>query len=214
MRYTLLSGGKRLRPALVLETCRALGGRVWTALPAACAVEYIHTYSLIHDDLPAMDDDDVRRGRPSNHRVFGEATAILAGDALQAAALQIKLRQLDAWNEGRRRVARCYLEGLAGTELELPVEEPGRKHVYHLFVVRHPRRDRIRELLAREGIATGLHYPVPLHLQKAYAHLGIRPGSFPEAERWASTCLSLPMFPELDSDSIQRVCNALVHATR
>jgi geranylgeranyl diphosphate synthase type II len=95
MRYTLLSGGKRIRPTLVLETCRALGGRTRMALPAACAVEYIHTYSLIHDDLPAMDDDDVRRGKPSNHRVFGEATAILAGDALQAAAFGALARTPD-----------------------------------------------------------------------------------------------------------------------
>lgn len=95
MRYTLRAGGKRIRPLLVLETCRALGGRLSTALPAACAVEYIHTYSLIHDDLPAMDDDDLRRGKPSNHRVFGEATAILAGDALQAAAFEALARTPD-----------------------------------------------------------------------------------------------------------------------
>jgi geranylgeranyl diphosphate synthase type II len=88
MRYTLFNAGKRLRPQIVLEVCRALGGRAQDALPAACALEYIHTYSLIHDDLPAMDDDDVRRGRPSSHRKFDEATAILAGDALQAAAFE------------------------------------------------------------------------------------------------------------------------------
>jgi geranylgeranyl diphosphate synthase type II len=86
MRYTLFNAGKRLRPTLVLETCAALRGERRNALPAACAIEYIHTYSLIHDDLPAMDDDDMRRGKPSSHRKFGEATAILAGDALQAAA--------------------------------------------------------------------------------------------------------------------------------
>ncbi len=86
LRYTLFNAGKRLRPRLVLAACRALGGDLRNALPAACAVEYIHTYSLIHDDLPSMDDDDFRRGRPSSHRRFGEATAILAGDALQAAA--------------------------------------------------------------------------------------------------------------------------------
>ncbi len=86
MRYTLFNAGKRLRPTLVLEACKALGGDLRNAIPAACAVEYIHTYSLIHDDLPAMDDDDFRRGKPSSHRKFGEAAAILAGDALQAAA--------------------------------------------------------------------------------------------------------------------------------
>jgi geranylgeranyl diphosphate synthase type II len=95
MRYTLFNAGKRLRPALTLEVCRALGGDLRNAFPAACAVEYIHTYSLIHDDLPAMDDDDERRGKPSSHVKFGEATAILAGDALQAAAFEAVARTPD-----------------------------------------------------------------------------------------------------------------------
>jgi len=82
MRYSLLAGGKRLRPILCLAASRAAGGNETAALPAACAVECIHTYSLIHDDLPCMDDDDFRRGRPTNHQVFGEAVAVLAGDAL------------------------------------------------------------------------------------------------------------------------------------
>ena len=86
MRYSVFGGGKRLRPALAIMACEALGGSRVDALPAACALEMIHTYSLIHDDLPSMDDDDFRRGRPSCHRAFDEATAILAGDALQAEA--------------------------------------------------------------------------------------------------------------------------------
>ena len=95
MEYSLLAGGKRLRPVLVLETCRMCGGDVEKAIPFACALEMIHTYSLIHDDLPAMDDDDLRRGRLTNHKVYGEATAILAGDALQMEAFtQITSAQL------------------------------------------------------------------------------------------------------------------------
>ena len=82
MRYSLLAGGKRLRPILCLAAARAAGGSETLALPSACAVECIHTYSLIHDDLPCMDDDNFRRGRPTNHRVFGEAVAVLAGDGL------------------------------------------------------------------------------------------------------------------------------------
>ena len=89
MDYSLLAGGKRLRPLLVLMACEACGGTVEAALPAACAVEMVHTYSLIHDDLPAMDDDDLRRGRPTNHKVFGEAMAILAGDALLTLAFEV-----------------------------------------------------------------------------------------------------------------------------
>lgn len=89
LRYMALGGGKRLRPAIVCGTCVALGGSMQAALDPAAAVEYLHTYSLIHDDLPAMDDDDLRRGRPSCHAAFDEATAILAGDAMQALAFEV-----------------------------------------------------------------------------------------------------------------------------
>src|SRR5690349_765978 len=89
MRYSLLAPGKRLRPLLVLMASEACGGQDAAALPAACAVEMIHTYSLIHDDLPAMDDDDLRRGLPTCHKKFGEALAILAGDALLTLAFQV-----------------------------------------------------------------------------------------------------------------------------
>ena len=88
MSYSLLSGGKRIRPVLVLETCRLFGGSIEAALPLACGLEMIHTYSLIHDDLPCMDDDDLRRGKPTNHKVFGEASAVLAGDGLLTAAFE------------------------------------------------------------------------------------------------------------------------------
>ena len=89
MEYSLLAGGKRIRPILTLETCRLCGGEAEAALPFACAVEMIHTYSLIHDDLPCMDDDDLRRGRPTCHKVYGETMAVLAGDALQAEAFRL-----------------------------------------------------------------------------------------------------------------------------
>ena len=89
MRYSLLNGGKRLRPVFVLEFCRMCGGDVQKAMAYACAIEYIHTYSLIHDDLPCMDDDDMRRGNPSCHKMYGEATALLAGDALLTHAFEI-----------------------------------------------------------------------------------------------------------------------------
>lgn len=89
VRYSAFSGGKRLRPALVLEFCRVCGGEIEKAVPFAAALEMIHTYSLIHDDLPCMDDDDLRRGKPTNHKVFGEATAVLAGDALLTRAFEV-----------------------------------------------------------------------------------------------------------------------------
>ncbi len=94
MSYSLLAGGKRLRPVLVLLACEACGGEPELALPAACGLEMVHAYSLIHDDLPAMDDDDLRRGRPTNHKQFGEALAILAGDALLTLAFEVIAKQI------------------------------------------------------------------------------------------------------------------------
>jgi geranylgeranyl diphosphate synthase type II len=92
MEYSLMAGGKRLRPVLTLLACEACGGTPEDAMPAACALEMVHTYSLVHDDLPAMDDDDLRRGRPTNHKQFGEAMAILAGDALLTRAFEVIAR--------------------------------------------------------------------------------------------------------------------------
>ena len=105
MRYSLLAGGKRIRPVLVLKFCQALCGEMQCALDYACGVEMLHTYSLIHDDLPCMDDDDLRRGKPTCHKVYGETTAVLAGDALQAEAFY----RLAA----SRRVARPEANGQA-----------------------------------------------------------------------------------------------------
>jgi len=89
MRYSVMNGGKRLRPILALASCEAVGGNPATAMPTGCAIELIHAFSLIHDDLPALDNDDLRRGKPTNHKVFGEAMAILAGDGLLAYAFEL-----------------------------------------------------------------------------------------------------------------------------
>ncbi len=94
MKYSLEAGGKRIRPVLILAACQFCGGQVKEALPYACAIEYIHTYSLIHDDLPAMDNDDLRRGKPTNHKVYGEAMAILAGDGLLNSAFEAMNRDM------------------------------------------------------------------------------------------------------------------------
>jgi len=95
MRYSVFSGGKRIRPIFVIESCRACGGDIRDALPVAAAVEFVHTYSLIHDDLPSMDDDDYRRGKLTCHKAFGEATAVLAGDALLTLAFGVIARHAD-----------------------------------------------------------------------------------------------------------------------
>ncbi len=102
MRYSVMAGGKRIRPALALAACIAVGGEDEAVLPYACALELIHTYSLIHDDLPAMDDDDLRRGRPTSHKAFGEAMAILAGDALHTLAFELVLARTADGNVARR----------------------------------------------------------------------------------------------------------------
>lgn len=114
MRHLLFPGGKRLRPGLVFASGEAAGGRAESALPVAAAVELIHTYSLVHDDLPCMDDDAERRGRPTVHVAFGEATAVLAGDALQALAFQV-LAGAEALDPPRRAAAVAELAGAAGS---------------------------------------------------------------------------------------------------
>lgn len=135
-------------------------------------------------------------------------------DELQGAILGIKLRHLEKWNRARSELAKSYLANLATSGLTLPVETPGTKPVWHLFVVRSPRRDQLRESLSLAGIGSGLHYPIPLHLQPAYRHLGYQPGDFPNAETAANECLSLPLFPELRQSEVERVCAALTAAHR
>ena len=114
MRYSLMAGGKRVRPRLVLEFARLIGEKDEEVLPLACAVEMIHTYSLIHDDLPCMDDDDTRRGKPSNHKVFGEAVALLAGDALLTLAFKTVFSGLSSKNACRRAKCAELLAEFAG----------------------------------------------------------------------------------------------------
>ncbi len=115
MQYSVHNGGKRIRPILTLEFCRVCGGDIENALPFACAVEMIHTYSLIHDDLPCMDDDDLRRGKPSCHKAFGEAYALLAGDALLTYAFETLTKAENVSEEAIVRAVRT-LSNLAGTE--------------------------------------------------------------------------------------------------
>jgi dTDP-4-amino-4,6-dideoxygalactose transaminase len=130
-------------------------------------------------------------------------------EGIQAAVLGVKLRYLDRWNESRRSHAAYYREWLAGAGVRLPVEAPRREHVYHLFVVRSGDRNTLREHLTHQGIQTGLHYPVPLHLQPAFSGMGYRVGAFPAAEAWAREGLSLPMFAELTRAQLDEVIEGL-----
>ena len=126
-------------------------------------------------------------------------------EGIQGAVLGVKLKHLDTWTRERRRVAHRYHELLAGTPLQLPREADYAESAYHLYVVRHPRRDELKKHLEANQVGCALHYPVPLHLQKCYADLGYKAGDFPIAEKAARECLSLPIYPELTDAQIQRV---------
>jgi dTDP-4-amino-4,6-dideoxygalactose transaminase len=131
-------------------------------------------------------------------------------DTVQAAVLRIKLKHLSAWNEGRRRNAAYYNDALSHLDgIEIPRETDGAVSVYHLYVIHSDQRDALQEHLARKGIATGLHYPLPLHKQAAYRHCGYAEQAFPVAERSAARLLSLPMFPELTSMQMDYVLDTI-----
>ena len=159
MRYSLLAGGKRIRPTLVLEFCRICGGDIDAAMPVACAIEMLHTYSLIHDDLPCMDDDALRRGRPTNHVVYGECTATLAGDALQAEAFGTILRSaLPA-----ERKARCAefladavgLDGMCGGQFLDMLGEGKKLSEQELADINSRKTGALLTAACRMGVAAG-----------------------------------------------------------
>jgi len=134
MRYSIFAGGKRIRPALTLAACDAVAGKASIAMPLACAVECIHTYSLIHDDLPCMDDDDFRRGKPTNHKVFGEGIAVLAGDALLThafalAAGDVRYVKELAFAAGSQRLIAGQVQDLEGENSKLSLDEVKRTHL-------------------------------------------------------------------------------------
>jgi dTDP-4-amino-4,6-dideoxygalactose transaminase len=131
-------------------------------------------------------------------------------DAIQAGILQSKLRHLTTWNKKRQELARHYRELLGSTnDVVLPGEPSWSRPVYHLYVIRAKEREHLRHDLNQVGIGTGIHYPVPLHLQNAYMTLGYRAGDFPIAERYATEIVSLPMFPNLTAEQQQRVAAAI-----
>ena len=134
-------------------------------------------------------------------------------DTLQAAVLRVKLKHLDAWNTARRRFARLYDNLLATSSVQLPLAADYAESVYHLYVIRNEDRDRLRTYLQGKGIATGIHYPVPIHLQPAYRDLGYEPNSFPITEGYARQIMSLPMYAELTPELIAYVAQAICEVT-
>jgi dTDP-4-amino-4,6-dideoxygalactose transaminase len=125
------------------------------------------------------------------------------------AVLGVKLKHLDKWTQERRRVAHRYHELLAHTPLQLPLEADFAESAYHLYVVRHSRRDELKKYLESHKIGCALHYPLSLHLQKCYAYLGHKEGAFPISEKAARECLSLPIYPEMTDGQIERVAEVV-----
>lgn len=130
-------------------------------------------------------------------------------DTMQAAVLGVKLPYLDSWNESRRHAAAAYAEQLADLPIVTPMSADYAEHIFHLYVVRVENRSSLMEYLKERGVATGLHYPVPIHLQPAYAELGYKHGDFPVTEAYAETILSLPIFPELDEAKVAYVTDTI-----
>ncbi|MBQ4341987.1 MAG: polyprenyl synthetase family protein [Clostridia bacterium] len=181
MFYSVEGGGKRIRPSLVLAVCEMLGGSLKNAMPIACGLEMIHTYSLIHDDLPCMDDDDMRRGRPSNHKVFGEAEAVLAGDGLLSLAFEVMLRAAAesgdpgilaaAYEAAQRAGAAGMVSGQsADMELEGAANPTGEMLRY---VHRHKTADMLEAAVVAGALTAGADAGVLEKLRRYSAEMGL-----------------------------------------
>lgn len=229
--FGLVADVERLRRgfagAVLEDAAQALGaavaGRPAGTLGEAAAVSFFPTKNLgafgdgglvVSRDAALL--ERVRRLRVHGARAkyFHEEVGVNSRlDALQAAVLRVKLGHLDAWTARRRALAARYREGLAArglTDLVVPqAEPPGRVHAYHQFTVRAPDRDGLRRYLAARGIGSTVYYPYPLHRLPAFAALGYGPGAFPVAERLAAEVLSLPLFPELEEEEVDRVLDAV-----
>ncbi|MFH1708148.1 MAG: polyprenyl synthetase family protein [Planctomycetota bacterium] len=159
MRYSVFAGGKRIRPVLALAVCRMLGGRAAEAMAGGCAIELVHTYSLIHDDLPCMDNDDFRRGKPTSHKVFGESIALLAGDGLQALAFDLIAARVADPERSRRMIAALARaagpDGMVGGQL-LDLAYEGRRVPLERILDLHARKTGAMFLAAvRMGVIAG-----------------------------------------------------------
>ena len=194
------------------------GRRVGTSGDVACFSFYPGKNLGAYGDGGAVVTNDakiaerVRMLRDHGRRMKYEHLEIGYGerlDALQAAILRVKLRRLDEWNEQRRQKCEVYRQLLKDLDLTLPTELDQVKSVYHLFVVRVAQRDELQEYLRSKRISVGIHYPIPLHLQPAFAHLGYSKGDFPVAETATREVLSLPIYPELTQEQVELVATAV-----
>lgn len=172
MRYSLFAGGKRIRPVLSLSVAKLLSGRLEDIMPFAAAIEMIHTYSLIHDDLPSMDNDDYRRGKPTNHKIFGEAMAILAGDSLLNEAYELLIQTaLNAGNNMKNALdAACFIARAAGKSgmisgQVIDIESEGKAMSFETLKQMHRRKT--GALLKASVIAPALYFDVPPSIMEA-----------------------------------------------
>jgi dTDP-4-amino-4,6-dideoxygalactose transaminase len=209
--------------AVVEDACQAVGAR-YRGRPVGClagvgALSFYPTKNLgalgdggavlLRDASAARRVRQLRNGGQSDryrHEVVGLNSRL---DELQAAVLRAGLRHLEAWTARRRELAALYRRELMGAKVALPEERPYATAVYHLFVIRHPRRDELMARLAQRGVETLIHYPIPLHLQPAFADLGGRQGDCPAAEAAAGEILSLPLHPGMSDDDARRVAAAV-----
>jgi dTDP-4-amino-4,6-dideoxygalactose transaminase len=214
----------RRRGLLVLEdACQAHGaqwkGRTLATLSGLGALSFYPTKNLgaLGDGGALLVEDPAIAARLRQLRNGGQSDRyrhVLSGlnsrlDEIQAAILRVKLRSLTAWNDRRRALAALYGRELSGLPLGLPCELPGARAVYHLYVVRHPERDRLMAGLRELGVATLVHYPVPLHLQPAFERHGGKPGDLPVVEKSAREIFSLPLYPEMSDEQVRCVARAL-----
>jgi dTDP-4-amino-4,6-dideoxygalactose transaminase len=211
-------GLKVIEDAAQAHGARWRGRRVGSIGDAACFSFYPGKNLGAFGDAGAVvsnDEDLIERIRMlANHGRLEKYTHKVEGvnsrlDGLQAAILRVKLRHLDEWNQQRRQHSDFYLEALTNGFVRPPVVHEDVLPVWHLFVVRVDDREFLQKKLKEEGIATGIHYPVPLHLQPAYQQFGIPPGSLPVTEKAAGEVVSLPMYPELTSTQLETIVNAI-----
>lgn len=225
--HALLALAERHGLAVVEDACQAHGARyhgervgslghvaAFSFYPAKNLGAYGDGGALVTND-PAIAERarsfrNYGSKRKYHHEILGSNRRL---DTLQAAVLNVKLPRLDDWNEGRRQAAARYDTLLADAGVVVPARSDGVDHAYHLYVVRSTDRDGLQAHLAREGIATGIHYPLPIHLQPAYRDLPYQRGDFPVTERIAGEILSLPMYAELSAAQVERVADAIVRHT-
>lgn len=166
---------------------------------------------IVTNDEEAAKIMGVLRAHGSHKRCFHDVLGMNSRlDEIQAAVLRVKLKYLNKWNDLRREKAILYRDFLHDQGLTLPFEEEWNRHVYHLFVVRSPEREKLEEILTTQGIGCEVVYPCPLHLQNVYLHLAYREGDLPQAEAASREALALPLFPELRSDDLKTVCEAIL----